>query len=480
MSQVNAFPESNQSAMLHRPETLRSHITRFLSEYFLFRSKLKSLFAWSLILWIAIIIRNPYYTADLENIYTDHLRFEYTSWAFLQVGFKVFSVPLTEIVPVVNALSPHLYWQVHPLLNPLGTVFYFLPFGIASNLGILSDVVVHKLMILSFLVAGYLCVYHFTLDWNKDKPDLITYILLPLIFYISSVYWALNGFFDVVPIFLIILSVQAYKRNDFFKVVVLLAVAMFMHYRSLVYAPLLACSFLMLWKKEGMASGIVRKAIASSVVLAIGLFDGYTFYLTFIRKLWITPAVWAPSSAYILDSQNLYFVIFFLVATLGVCFYLLRKRNVLASIMLIFFWIYISFIGSWGSWHLLFFFPAILLLTEKRTRESFSIWLLISMFLLGGIITPVQLASPVGRMSPQYLNVTITIVGEGSTAPSGGNYSNVYLDGQNLNVRAFPASGWRYEYMKRNGVIWTSSNPGTFLNLHGNITVEVVFVPIGG
>jgi hypothetical protein len=476
INEEHAFLKINHSSQSTRLQSLWACLTRFLWEYLLFRNKLKSLLAWSFVLWTAVIIRNPYYMADLENVYTDHLRFEYISWSFLQVGFRVFSAPLGEIAPLVNALNPHLYWTMHPSLNPLGMVFYFLPFGIMSNLGILNDITVNKLMVFSFLVGAYLCVYYFTLNLNKSKQDLVTFVLLPIVFYLSSTYWALNGFYDVVPILLIILSILAYNRNDLFKGVILLAAAMLLHYRSLVYAPLLVFSLYGLWKGKREEFSATRKAIAFGVVLIIGLLDGYTFYLTFIRKEWTTPSIWAPSAAYVPSGQNLYLVVLFLITTFGVAFYLLRKRNVLPCILLLFFWVYISFIGSWGSWHLLFFFPAVLLMSGKRSREIFSLWLLVSMFLLGGLITPMQLASSVGRMSPHYPNVTIIISGEGSTVPLEGNYVSSYLQGQSLYIKAIPAHGWRYDYMKRSGVEWTSANPGEFLYLNGNETIEVFFV----
>jgi len=414
--------------------------------------------------------------ADLENVYTDHLRFEYVSWAFLQVGFRVFSTPLGEIGSVVHAVHPHLHWVMHPSLNPLGVVFYFLPFGAISNLGIISDVSVHKLMVFSFLVAGYSCVYYFTLNWKESKHNLVTYVLLPIVFYLSSTYWALNGFYDLIPVLLIILSIQAYNKNDIFKGILLLAAAMLMHYRSLMYFPLLAYLLFRLWKRNNKKSNMRRKLLAFAVVLIIGLLDGYTFNLTFISKDWAAPTGWIPSPAYILDLKNSYCAIFFLATSFGVWFYLFRKGKILSSTIIFFFWVYISFIGSWGSWHALFFFPALLLPNDKRSKEAFSLWLLVSMFLLGSFVTPVQLVSPVGRMSPRYANVSIRILGEGLTEPTAGNYTSFYLEGQNLFIEAIPAQGWCYDHMKRNGIEWTHASPGGFLDLYGNETVEVVFV----
>ncbi len=74
-----------------------------------------------------------------------------------------------------------------------------------------------------------------------------------------------------------------------------------------------------------------------------------------------------------------------------------------------------------------------------------------------------------------YSNVTITVMGQGTTDPATGNYPNSYELGTNLSVGANPASGWRYVKMRRNGIDATTANPGEFLNLQTTETIEVVF-----
>ena len=377
---------------------LRGRIERFVLDCLLFENKLKSLFVWSFIFWIIILRFNPYYFADLQNVYTDHLRHEYVSWVFLQVGFKVFSTPLGEIASQVYALHPHLTWEMHPSLYPLGMVLYFLPFGILSNLGILNDILVHKLMVFSFLGAAYLCIYYFTLEWKESKLGLCAYVLAPTLFYLSTTFWALNGFYDVIPVLFIILSIQAYKRNEYFEGVLFLAGAMFMHYRALMYFPLLIYLLYRLWRWNKTKMYTCKKYIAVIVVLITGLLDGYTFYLSFIDRKWLIPTIWQISPVYLLDLKDTYLFFLFLAVTLGVWFYLFRKGEVLSSAILGLFWTYISLTSTWGHWHCLFFFPSILLADDKQSKECIFLWLLLSMYFLGGLINPAWIVSLISKM----------------------------------------------------------------------------------
>jgi len=80
------------------------------------------------------------------------------------------------------------------------------------------------------------------------------------------------------------------------------------------------------------------------------------------------------------------------------------------------------------------------------------------------------------NLQPEYANGTISTIGEGSTDPAAGNYPGTWRVGDTLYVTAHPANGWRYELMRRNGVDWTTANPGEFLNLQSTELIEVVFV----
>lgn len=76
---------------------------------------------------------------------------------------------------------------------------------------------------------------------------------------------------------------------------------------------------------------------------------------------------------------------------------------------------------------------------------------------------------------PGYSRVTIRVSGQGTTDPAAGTYTDRWRVGEALYVTAYPASGWRYVKMRRNGVDWTTANPGEFLSLAAEEDIEVVF-----
>lgn len=80
----------------------------------------------------------------------------------------------------------------------------------------------------------------------------------------------------------------------------------------------------------------------------------------------------------------------------------------------------------------------------------------------------------------QYSDVTITVRGQGTTTPVAGRYVDVYTVGSDLLVTAYPASGYHYSHMNRNGVFAGTDNPAGILNLASIEVIEVVFVPLTG
>ena len=74
-----------------------------------------------------------------------------------------------------------------------------------------------------------------------------------------------------------------------------------------------------------------------------------------------------------------------------------------------------------------------------------------------------------------YSYLVIDITGSGTTSPPEGEYPTTVLVGSNLYVYAYPASGWVLDVMQRNGVNWTSANPGAFLNLQAFEDINVIF-----
>jgi len=76
---------------------------------------------------------------------------------------------------------------------------------------------------------------------------------------------------------------------------------------------------------------------------------------------------------------------------------------------------------------------------------------------------------------PTYSDVTISVSGQGTTAPAAGHYATTYLVGGSLTITATPASGWAFDYMTRNG----ATAPSMTLNSLAATEQVVVYFKTG-
>jgi len=79
--------------------------------------------------------------------------------------------------------------------------------------------------------------------------------------------------------------------------------------------------------------------------------------------------------------------------------------------------------------------------------------------------------------APAYADVLIQVSGSGTTTPAAGYYFDTYIVGGSVTVTAYPASGWKYMKMQRNGVDWTTASPYTFTSLDYFENITVFFSP---
>jgi len=80
-----------------------------------------------------------------------------------------------------------------------------------------------------------------------------------------------------------------------------------------------------------------------------------------------------------------------------------------------------------------------------------------------------------GGGGPSYSDVTISVSGQGTTAPAAGHYATTYLVGGSLTITATPASGWAFDYMTRNG----ATAPSMTLNSLAATEQVVVYFKTG-
>jgi hypothetical protein len=148
----------------------------------------------------------------LEPVYLDHLQHEYSAWAFLHVGFRIFDTPKADWGPM-HAEHVHLVWEQLPTIYPPGLVAFFMPFGVASNEGLLADEHVHILMIMVLGTAGVLASLQLFRTLPLFYEPALT-VILGVLGATLFVTWGLNGFIDSLAAALALLGIYWAARDE--------------------------------------------------------------------------------------------------------------------------------------------------------------------------------------------------------------------------------------------------------------------------
>lgn len=246
-------------------------IFRFLRNY--------SIEVLCLVLWVASMIEialNPSNTASLEHFYTDHMREEWTAWCFLQLGYKIFYTPVKYLVHQCHSLYPHPFWGNVPTDRPLGCIFIFLPFGILANLGILPDVLVHRLEIAVITTQAIGAIYLIARAVrNRFVRVMFLTFLAPYI-----LHWSLNGIYDGAILLFVIVGLLAYERKRWKLSALALTYAVCTHYRAVMYTPLVLGSIVNLWRSGDRRTAIKLGAVCLIAIIVCTLIPAY---LTFVK-----------------------------------------------------------------------------------------------------------------------------------------------------------------------------------------------------
>ena len=215
----------------------------------------------------------PLYT--VEPMYTDHLRHEYSSWAFLHEGFDIFSSPLAEWS--VSAENPHALWPPLPVIYPPGLMALFLPFGVASNVGALADPTVHMLMVIFFGVAAVAASFqlHRTLRSKYDPALAALLVVFGATLYMQ---WGLDGFVDPLVAGIALLGVYWADRGRHGAGLMALVTALSLHFRLWYLWPVVITLVLRGWRDmrpwQLVASGVLGAVSLGAFVLAAPAVSG--------------------------------------------------------------------------------------------------------------------------------------------------------------------------------------------------------------
>lgn len=199
--------------------------------------------------------------------YTDHVRHEYAAWAFLKIGTRIWTDPLGDWN--ASGRFVHDLWSTVPHVHPPGSVMLFLPFGAATNLGVIPDEAVHVLMVVLFGAAAIAAAVALWRTLRPAYPPALAGVATAL-GGIELLRWGLNGFFDPLAVLVALGGILLLQRGRPGPAALVLALSLSLHYRLWYLVPV-AVAAAIAHRRFDLRSGIASAVLGLSALPLIPL-----------------------------------------------------------------------------------------------------------------------------------------------------------------------------------------------------------------
>jgi hypothetical protein len=310
----------------------------------------------------------------LDPVYTDHLQHEYSAWAFLHIGTRIFDTPKNEW-GYVHARHVHLLWEQLPTIYPPGLVVLFMPAGIASNEGLLPDERVHMLMVMLLGIGGVLASVQLvrTLRLSYD-PTLAA--ILGFIGTLLFVTYGLNGFVDSTAAGLALAGMYHARRGPPGRALLLLVLGLSLQYRLWYLWPLV------LTHAYAHRREIARGELALAGL--VGALSAATFALSvpFVAKFHhipeITPNALAVTHGLNVDRGAA------LVAAAIVLLIALRFEGVIGAACVALALVLVFCVDQWEAWYPVLFVPLLAVVRARAAQVAVTLAFVETLIYLGG------------------------------------------------------------------------------------------------
>ncbi|HUB09396.1 MAG TPA: hypothetical protein VMB50_20500 [Myxococcales bacterium] len=270
-------------------------------------------------------------------------------------------------------------WQeLGPAAYPLGLVLLSIPQALLYEHTPLSFRTINVLTILQYLAFAHLLFWVLWrvvfpaparddmlggVRWELTNPWLR--VTLFGLVYLEVIKQTLNGFYDPLAIFAVLLGAYFLAKRRSLDALVALSAALFLHYRALWYAPLLAYAALQTVRRKDWARPRSALKIAASVVM-LGLF-AYTFLaLHPFLKNWpeTNPILWKALTPWKLEAWSLLLPMAFLLLYLLWGGHWLLLLSIACQLCIL-----VGFTRQVMPWHALFLLPmfGVARLDEERS-----------------------------------------------------------------------------------------------------------------
>lgn len=314
----------------------------------------------------------PNYT--LEPSYTDHLRHEYSAWAFLHMGFDVFRVPLDHWS--VHAKHVHTLWGPLPVVYPPGLLVVFLPFGVASNEALVPDQRVHMLMVMLFGAAAVAASFQLfrTLQPLYEAALAGVLTVLGAILFLT---WGLNGFIDPLAAGLALLGIYWADRGLHGRGLVALSFALSLQFRLWYLWPLVVALVVRRWRE------LRPWQLGVSAVLAAASAVAFALAVPSVSKLGDIPGI-EPNSLAITGGVTVEQAVALAAggALLGLVWSSERRVTPVATIALVL--VLIFGVDQWQAWYPILLVPILAVVRTRWAQAAVCVAFLELVFYLGG------------------------------------------------------------------------------------------------
>ena len=344
---------------------------------------------------------HPYGTP--EGGYSDHFSHVSSAILFRAQGLEIYRKPVRTLLRqshqekdliyaqsnqlgsdelFINPLDPSrrplaINWSFQIRLYPLGVYLIFALVAMLFHFEKISFVWANRFILIFFILVAMaitLTVTQAALDDLQPK-HLVPRCLTALLIGFWSNYWALNGFYDVLPLLLVLVSMLHLNRGKRLSAYCFFCFAIFLHFRALYYLPILIFA---LWN--------LRKE--PSLFKKINFWMATTVGAVSLACLWIA----LPQLENFIGNNPLYhfydhlFSIPSFVAQILSLFLLnfgimLAARDWQSMLFLLSYLIFLSRTPQTYPWHSLFFLPLIFFLTRNLETRLLRLQWLVSVLL---------------------------------------------------------------------------------------------------
>jgi hypothetical protein len=322
----------------------------------------------------------PNYT--IESSYSDHLQHEYSSWAFLHIGFRIFDTPREDWV--VHAKHVHLLWPQLPTIYPPGLVLFFVPFGVVSNESVLPDPRVHMLMVMILGAAAVLAAGQLSRTLRQTyEPSLA--VVLTFLGAVLFVTWGLNGFIDPLASGLALLGIYWARQAAYGRGLVALSVALSLQFRLWYLWPFVLG---FAWRNR---RAIARWQVVVSATLAVVSLVAFALAVPYVRKLGTIPGI-EPNYLALTNGITTERAVAFVlgIAVAAIVFVTEKRPEVAACVVLVL--VLIFFVEQWQAWYPVLLIPLIAILKSRVAQAAVTIAILEAVFYLGGFPNVIRTA----------------------------------------------------------------------------------------